>query len=136
MSSDSRTLSFEEFADFIREWASIPRRIAIRSETLFENDLGITGDDGCDLLKATEHHFGVLLASPEHGYRDTFGLASDEVLFHSEGLGWDWTDIVRLFRPTAMPSSVRDFKVGELFQAVRNAPARPAKRRSVLGLSD
>lgn len=110
MPSDPRALSFDEFAAFIRASAGVPRRIAIRPGSLFEDDLGITGDDGCDLLEATEQHFGVLLSTPEHGYRETFGLASHEVLFHSEGLGWGATDLVDLFRPDAMPTSVRNFK--------------------------
>lgn len=136
MSLDSRTFSFEELADFIREWASIPRHIPIGPETRFEIDLGITGDDGCELLDATEARFGVLLSSPEHGYREAFDLAPHEFLFHSEGLGWGWPDIVGLFQPGTMSFSVRDFRVGELFQALRNAPPRLAKRQSILGLPD
>ena len=66
-----------------------PQSEAIVIETLFEDDLGITGDDGCELLEATETHFGVSLASPEEGYRCTFDLAPHEFLFHSEGFGLD-----------------------------------------------
>jgi acyl carrier protein len=117
-SRERATPSFEELADFIHEWAAIPRREAIMPETLFEDDLGITGDDGCELLEATEKRFGVCLSSPEEGYRRTFDLAPHEFLFHSEGLGWDLSDIVSLFRPSAMPSSIRAFRVGDLFEAI------------------
>ena len=92
--SEHPTPSFEEFATFVREWARIPARIEIVPETLFEDDLGITGDDGCELLQATEKHFWVCLSSPEDGYRRTFDLAPHEFLFHGEGLGWGLPDII------------------------------------------
>jgi hypothetical protein len=128
------TPSFEELADFIRERAAISRRKPIVPETLFEDDLGITGDDGCELLEATEKHFGVCLSSPEEGYRRTFDLAPHEFLFHSEGLGWDLSDIVSLFRPSAIPTSIRAFRVGDLFEAIKKAPPTPIDRVSILGL--
>ncbi|MBK7926639.1 MAG: hypothetical protein IPJ98_03870 [Bryobacterales bacterium] len=133
---EGATPSFEELADFIREWAAIPRRMSILPETLFEDDLGITGDDGCELLEATEKHFGVCLSSPEEGYRRAFDLAPHEFLFHSEGLGWDLSDIVSLFHPSAPPSSIRAFRVGDLFEAIRKAPPKPINRVSILGLED
>jgi hypothetical protein len=126
--------SFEQFAAFIREWAAIPARIEIRPKTLFEDDLGITGDDGCELLEATEKRFRVRLSSPEDGYRRTFDLAQHEVLFHGEGIGWDLSDIISLFRPSVVPASVRAFRVGELFEAVKKAPSKPIQRHSILGL--
>lgn len=48
--SGPSTPSFEEFVAFIRDWAGISRK-KITPETLFEDDLGITGDDGCELLE-------------------------------------------------------------------------------------
>jgi hypothetical protein len=132
--------SFEEFAGFIREWGRIAKRKQIAAETLFEDDLGITGDDGCELLEEIEGHFGVCLSSPEHGYRQTFGLAANEFLFHSEGFGPSRSDIVSLFKPSSPPALVRALTVGELFQAVKNAPPRQkagrSTRTSVLGLGD
>jgi len=127
------TLLFEELANFIREWAAIPRRKRIVPETLFEDDLGITGDDGCELLEATEKHFGVCLSSPEEGYRRSFDLAPHEFLFHGEGLGWGLSDIVSLCE---MPSSIRAFRVGDLFEAIKKAPPKPNNRVSILGLED
>jgi hypothetical protein len=133
------TPSFEEFAKFIHEWAGIPTRKQIAPETLFEDDLGITGDDGCELLEETERRFGVCLSSPEHGYRQTFGLGPNEFLFHSEGFGPSWSDFVSLFGESSPPNIIRRFSVVELFNAVKNAPAkhgsRTPTRTSVLGIS-
>ena len=39
-------LTFDEFADFIREYWQVPDRKRISPETQFERDLGLTGDDG------------------------------------------------------------------------------------------
>jgi hypothetical protein len=51
---NDRWFAFEEFATFIRKYQSIPARRQITSETPFERDLGLTGDDGPDLLRAAE----------------------------------------------------------------------------------
>jgi hypothetical protein len=56
---ERRPPSFDELAAFVREWAGIPNRKRIAPETLFEDDLGITGDDGCELLDETERRFDV-----------------------------------------------------------------------------
>jgi len=117
--------SFEELAGFIRAWASLPARTRIAPETLFEEDLGITGDDGCELLEAVEKRFDVCLHTPKEGYRDVFGLAPHEFLFHSEGLGWGLSDIIALFRPNSAPTSVRPFRVGDLLEAMHKASEKP-----------
>jgi hypothetical protein len=128
--------TFQELAEFIRAWGGIPKRKLIAPETLFEDDLGITGDDGCELLEATEKHFAVCLSSSEDGYRRTFDLASHEFLFHNEGLGDLLYGLVSLFDPSAQPSSIRAFRVGDLFEAIKKAPSRPVNRFSILGLED
>ena len=128
------TLSFEEFANFIRKWAAIPERMKIAPETLFEDDLGITGDDGCELLEEIERHFAFRLSSSEHGYRQTFDLPPNEFLFNSEGFGPSPSGIVSLFDPSAIHSSIRPFSVGELFNAVKNAPVKAVTCTSILGL--
>jgi hypothetical protein len=56
-------LSFERFCEFIRDFARLSRNKKIVPETLFEEDLGITGDDGCELLEATGKRFGIRLSS-------------------------------------------------------------------------
>jgi hypothetical protein len=113
-------LTFEEFAIFIREFWSVSPRKQIAPDTQFERDLGLTGDDGDELLLATEQRFGIKLGSEDTGIRETFNLGPNEYLFHSEGL--------ELFRSRGLISlfgseehTVRKFTVGELYHAVRNA---------------
>jgi len=112
-------LTFDEFAIFVREYLSVSDRKSIRPESRFERDLGVTGDDGNDLLEATERRFGVSLCSEETGVRETFNLGPNEYLFHSEGIGPDGMAPSLLFGPTT--PIVREFTVGDLFGAVRNA---------------
>jgi hypothetical protein len=112
-------VSFDHFVRFVREFGSISPKVAITRSTRFENDLGITGDDGCDLLLKTEQHFGVRLWSDTYGYRHTFGLRPNEHLFHSEGF-----DILGLFQQ----GSVREFTVGELYDAISQADSHPLIR--------
>ena len=114
-------LAFDEFAEFIRGYWHVSGRKKVSPETQFERDLGLTGDDGDDLLAATEKRFGVTLCSEETGVRETFNLGPNEYLFHSEG--WDplpftFTSLLDSIEPT-----VREFTVGELFEAVRKAKA-------------
>jgi len=89
-------------------------------ETKFERDLGLTGDDGGDLLLATEKQFCVALCSDETGVRMTFNLEPNEYLFHSEGLELFPFEMTSLF---GSAYSVREFTVGELFEAVCKAKA-------------
>ncbi len=123
------TPSFDQFVDFLRGWGGISRKKTISPETQFEADLGITGDDGCELLAATEKRFEVLLSSGERGYRDTFGLSFDEFLFHSEGLRFGAPPPITLFGSPA-EEKVRCFTVGELYRAVCAArlPRNPLRR--------
>jgi hypothetical protein len=51
----------------------------------FEGDLGLTGDDGTDLLTATEKRFDVTFDDSETGIPETFDLRPNEYLFNSEG---------------------------------------------------
>lgn len=118
MLRDSPT--FDEFAAFIREYWSVSDRKAIGLETRFERDLGLTGDDGNDLLEATEKRFGVTLCFDDTGVRETFDLGPNEYLFHSEGIGFDGISPSLLFSRGAA-ITVREFTVGDLFSAVRRA---------------
>ncbi|MGA2987643.1 MAG: hypothetical protein ABSG32_27960 [Terriglobia bacterium] len=111
-------LSFERFCEFIREFARLSRNKKIVPETLFEKDLGITADDGCELLEATEKRFGIRLCSGKDGYRGTFHLGVNEFLFHSEGFGSPWGILRTLF--TGHPPTIRRFTVGELYAAVED----------------
>ena len=118
-------MTFDEFGRFIREYWAVPARKEIAPETQFERDLGLTGDDGNDLLLAPEKQFGVALCSDETGVRRTFNLEPNEYLFHSEGLELFPFEMTSLFSTTA--HSVREFTVGELYEAVRKAKADQSK---------
>jgi acyl carrier protein len=111
------SLSFDQFADFVRDRSGISQGKQITLDTQFERDLGITGDDGEELLTAAEKHFGVLLSDEAGGYRQTFNLNPNEYLFNAEGSGAGF----RLFKFTTLFNdySVHTFTVGELYRAVQ-----------------
>src|SRR5258708_22687531 len=109
-------LTFEVFTAWIREYWGVPVRKKILPETEWERELGLTGDDGDDLLEATEKRFEVRLGNEETGVRETFNLRPNEYLFNSEGWGPSPCEIISLF--SGGPTVVRKFTVGELFQAV------------------
>src|SRR3954467_7674489 len=94
----------------------------ILPETQFERDLGLTGDDGDDLLEATEKRFKVALGNEETGIRDTFNLQPNEYLFNSEGWGPSLDRIISSFSENQ--TVIRKFTVGELFEAVRRIRAK------------
>ena len=58
MTSKGEELPFDQFADFIRGWAGLSSKKIIVPGTKFEEDLGITGDDGLEILEATEKKYG------------------------------------------------------------------------------
>lgn len=105
-------ITFEHFIDFIRQYAGISSKRLITPTTQFEKDLGITGDDGVELLEAVEKHFGITFPTDENESRALFNLKADEYLFESEGFGL--INFIRLVRPY----TVRNFTVGELYEAV------------------
>jgi hypothetical protein len=111
--------TFEEFARFVREFTGVSVKTAIVPSTRFEKDLGVTGDDGVDLLRRTQSRFKVVLSSEKRGYRDTFKLGPNEFLFHSEGL-----DFFGL-----CSGQVRQFTVGELYEAVCRAGIHDSEKR-------
>jgi len=100
--------SFEELGELIREQCGFKACERIEPETQFERDLGVTGDDGCELLEAVEKRFGVTLT------RETFNLRPNEFLFGPEAsLG----DFITLFK--IRKSKLRPFSVGEIHEAIR-----------------
>lgn len=109
---------------FIREFTG-HRRIPIHENSWLEADLGVTGDDGVELLEEIAEAFNVVLYTAEEGYRDTFSLGENEYLFEGEGL--DLLGIHRFFAwLRGIPKPViRDLSVGQLHQAlVRAAKAK------------
>ena len=123
MDSNGTSPNFEDVADFVRRWALVPAKQTITLHTQFERDLGITGDDGGELLQAAQEHFKVDLADGGNGYRKIFDLGDNEYLFNSEGfsIGSGGTDMITLFTNTS--PSVRAFTVGELCEAIGKAPS-------------
>jgi acyl carrier protein len=110
-------LTFDEFTEWLREYLGIPLRKAILPETQFDRDLGVTGDDGADLLQAAEKRFEVTFTDRDGNLRETFKLQPNEYLFHSEGWGPSPTEITSWF--SGSPTVTRKFTVGELFRAVQ-----------------
>lgn len=79
------TVTLAEVIACIRESQCIGEAKAITDATLLERDLGITGDDGSELLEDLEKRFAVSFAGADGTLREAFGLEKDEYLFHSEG---------------------------------------------------
>ena len=117
-----KTPSLEEVISFVREFTCVGSEYIITENTRIEEDIGITGDDGIDLLYAAQKRFAVDLESPEKGIDQTFQLKPNEFFFRPEG--FDPLGISALFRwlrhePRAV---YRDLTVGELYYAIQNAP--------------
>lgn len=108
-------IELEDVIAFIREHQRLGVRIPITSTTFFERDLGITGDDGVELLEDIQKRFGVSFIGPDGSLRVAFGLAADEYLFHSEGFSL-FGFIAHLFGWAS--EKVRPLSVGRLHQVV------------------
>jgi hypothetical protein len=102
--------TFDEFALFVRDFTGYPVRKAITPATLLEKDMGVTGDDGTDLLEATQKRFDVDWAD----IREAFKLGPNEYLFHGEGFGLFPLWLVE----TGARPSIRPFTVGDLYDVV------------------
>ena len=84
-------LSFESFADFVRAQLRLSGNRAIDETTIFESGLGVTGDDGSELLEAVQRKYGVVFTL------GSFRLRKGEYLFHPEGYGL-LTNLLYLFK--------------------------------------
>jgi hypothetical protein len=115
--------SFEQVIEFIREWTQTPHRKLIKRETRLEDDLGVTGDDGIDLLKAIEHKFDMHFEAKDYSFREAFNLGPNEYLFHSEGYPaiFGNKEFTTIFGPG--PGMVRSPTVGELYEAIQKVSA-------------
>ncbi|WP_020595334.1 acyl carrier protein [Spirosoma panaciterrae] len=107
--------NFDQFADFIREFSGYSPKKSISPTTLFEKELGITGDDGVELLDAVEKHFGISLINDENDLRSVFGLQPNEYLFDGEGWPALW------WFGTGHKPIIHAFTVGELYDVVHRA---------------
>lgn len=107
----------EEVIAFVREYSGDVKSM-ITEHTRLEADLGITGDDGVELLEEAEQRFGVCFVTEERSFKETFGLGENEYLFNAEGL--DLLGVRRLIgwvrkEPRCV---VRDLTVGELWRVL------------------
>ncbi len=120
------TPTFQDVEAFVRDFAALRRKQIITPDTRLETDLGVTGDDGDELLQKAAVHFGVQLAHPVLGYRRTFGLGENEYLFNSEGLDLlGIGDLIRRLRKQPLPI-IRDLTMGELHNAILRSKSNPS----------
>ena len=115
-------LTFERVASWLRAYRRVPARKAITPETQFERDLGITGDDGIEMLKAAEQNFKVEFENEEAGLRETFNLQPNEYLFNAEGWGPSPAEFIALF--SGRSTVINKFTVGELYEAISRIKLR------------
>jgi hypothetical protein len=109
--------SFKDVSDLVRDFGGIRKSRSISSDTRIEADLGITGDDGEELLLYAEKHFGVELHDTDTGIRATFDLRPNEYLFNSEGYDFGIGTVMRWIRREPKLVVV-DLTVGDLHRAI------------------
>lgn len=61
--------SLEEVIEFVREFSGDHKSVNTE-HTLLDADLGITGDDGVELLEDAEKKFGVLFVTEERSFQE------------------------------------------------------------------
>jgi acyl carrier protein len=61
--------SLEEVIEFVREFSGDHKSV-ITEHTLLDADLGITGDDGVELLEDAEKRFGVSFVTEERAFQE------------------------------------------------------------------
>jgi hypothetical protein len=104
-----------EVVAFVREFTRAGRSTAVSGNTRIEADLGITGDDGSELLATAEERFG---ADFGDDLRTAFRLGPEEFLFHSEGTPIPGADVLSRWLTGSPRPNVRDLTVDELHQAI------------------
>ncbi len=114
----SATISLADLIGLIRQHQGISRKTVITELSLLEKTLGITGDDGVELLDAIEQKFGISFAGSDGSFRSAFGVSDREYLFHSEGLSL-FSAIAALLGQT--PENVKEITVGDLYLAICGA---------------
>jgi hypothetical protein len=104
-------LNLENLISLIREFHCIPDKTEINETTLLEDDLGITGDDGCELLEEIEKAFSLSFTGKDGSLRKFFDLEENQFLFHGEGV-----DLFGIFSFIfgKKPENVKPISVGDL----------------------
>jgi len=118
----SNTISIEDVISCIRDSQGIAPKRVIQESSLIEDDLGITGDDGCDLLTDIEKRFGISFKGSDGSLREAFDLEPDEYLFHSEGCN-PFALLLELFGRTM--ERVKPITVGDLHRAILKVGLQP-----------
>jgi acyl carrier protein len=107
--------SFDTLIEIIRECQGFSAHDEIYPDMLLEQDLGISGDDGCELLNAIEQTFGISFLGADGTLKETFKLAEGEYLFHSEGFSLFGFIATLLGKDV---EKVKPLTVGQLHEAV------------------
>jgi hypothetical protein len=107
-------LTLENLISLIREFHRIPNKTEISENTLLEDGLGITGDDGCELLEEIEKTFSLSFTGKDGSLREAFDLEENQFLFHGEGI-----DLFGIFSFIfgRKPENVKPITVGDLLTA-------------------
>jgi acyl carrier protein len=106
------TISLDELIALIREHQGISGKKEITESSLLEKDLGISGDDGGELIEAIEKKFNLSFAGADGSLSKAFGLSEGQYLFHGE---------VNLLGVFVRPENVKEITVGELYLAACKA---------------
>lgn len=112
-------LTFETLVQVIRASQGISPSVPITEQSDLEKDLGITGDDGDDLLEAVAQRFPLYFRGADDALREAFGLTRGASFFHSEGMGLP-SFLATLWGKGAA-HHVRAITVGQLFDALQKA---------------
>ena len=104
--------TLEELTDTIRKKCGLRPRDLIVPDAQLDRDLGITGDDGSELLEAIEERFGVTFTAA------SFDLQPNEFLFGPEASLPGLDDLLSMFgfRP---PKVIRALTVGQLLEVIK-----------------
>lgn len=81
----TKELTLENLISLIKKFHGISDKKLINENTLIEDELGITGDDGCELLEEIETQFKLSFTGKDGSFRALFELEENQYLFHSEG---------------------------------------------------
>lgn len=114
-------LTFENLVALIRSDQRISVNKSITEHTELERDLGITGDDGEELLIEIEKQFSLSCAGKDGTINEVFRLGENQYLFHSEGF-FAFTWLRSIFGKKK--AYIKTLTVGQLFEAAKNAKAK------------
>ena len=69
----------------IRDFHGIPESVSIEANTKLEKELGITGDDGVELIEFLQDKMKLSFIGTDGTLSEAFDLSKNECLFNSEG---------------------------------------------------